>query len=81
MNMAIHFKHKEGLVSPAWYIAVFPLIVLYYEIVFRASTVGGVFRPSALVMLLFSLSCELRISSNAFAFVSDSFLNAIIFTP
>lgn len=55
--MAIHFKRKEGFVSPAWYIAVFPLIVLYYEIVFRASTVGGVFRPSALVMLLFSLSC------------------------
>ncbi|MBR6549295.1 MAG: LTA synthase family protein [Clostridia bacterium] len=41
---------------PWQYMALFPLVVLYYEIVFRLSTTGGLFRVDLIYLLLFSVA-------------------------
>ena len=46
----IDVKHKKISVG-----LLFPLILFYYEIVFKQSTVQGIFQLGTLFMLLFSI--------------------------
>lgn len=52
--MGRHFRTVGKKLSPLFFVFLFPLIIFYNECVFRASTVGGLFRWDLLVMLLFS---------------------------
>lgn len=56
MFMGIHTKRPEGLLRALIHIAVFALVIPYYEIVFNLSTAEKLFTWGTPIMLLFSLA-------------------------
>ena len=54
--MSKHAKKPEGLVQSCIYIAIFALVIPYYEIVFNLSTVKKLFTWGTPIMLLFSVA-------------------------
>ena len=46
----------EKKISPCLIAAMFPLVLLYYEVIFRLSTVQGLWRPGTVCMVLFCIA-------------------------
>lgn len=49
-------KSKINKFGHLYFMLLFPVVIFYYEIVFRIATVGGIFKLSTFYMLLFSIA-------------------------
>ncbi len=48
--------HNRSLADQIWSFALFPVVLVYFEIVFKLSTVGGFWNVGTLFMVLFSIA-------------------------
>ena len=70
-------KSKTNQFGHLYFMLLFPVVIFYYEVVFRIATVGGIFKMSTLYMLLFSCAygCIGYLLSTIF---KNRFVNKII---
>lgn len=47
---------KEKVFLSPWYVLLFPLLILYYEFIFKLTGAGSVFNSGTVVLLLFSIA-------------------------
>ena len=48
--------HNRSLADQIWSFALFPVVLVYFEIVFKLSTVGGFWNVGTVFMVLFSIA-------------------------